>query len=36
VMQVDVTQTVAIQHDDQGAFVLYQAKPNTDKILLTP
>jgi peptidoglycan/xylan/chitin deacetylase (PgdA/CDA1 family) len=35
VVQGDVTQTVGIQHDDQGAFVLYQAKPNTDKILLT-
>ena len=36
VMQGDVTQTVGIQHDDQGAFVVYQAKPNSDKILLTP
>ena len=36
VMQGDVTQTPGIQHDDQGAFVLYQAKPNSDKILLTP
>ncbi len=28
-------QEVAIQHDDQGPFVRYQAKPNADKILLT-
>jgi peptidoglycan/xylan/chitin deacetylase (PgdA/CDA1 family) len=36
VSQGAVTQQAAIQHDDKGAFVLYQATPNTDKILLTP
>jgi hypothetical protein len=36
VSQGETTQQAAIQHDDQGAFVLYQAKPNSDKILLTP
>jgi len=36
VHQGETTQQAAIQHDDNGAFVLYQAKPNSDKILLTP
>ena len=36
VSQGTVTQQVAVQHDDKGAFVLYQATPNTTKTLLTP
>jgi hypothetical protein len=36
VTQGAVTQQVAVQHDDKGAFVLYQATPNTTKTLLTP
>jgi peptidoglycan/xylan/chitin deacetylase (PgdA/CDA1 family) len=36
ISQGETTQQAAIQHDDNGAFVLYQATPNNSTILLKP